>query len=199
MGGISFAFIYSPCITPIMSDIMGIASQRETAVEGWYLAFVYGVGINAAFGNASTSTITTKDGNENFVKKQEIIFSNYDVFGNVLGQTVNIYSSESSATPDQKQEITNTYMDPTRGLVGTSKIVIYDIDTDTKERLEEPGLIFSHPVVSGDYVVSPLSDEYWYDNGILIYNMQTGEKRRDYPADNSYGSCCLPNPHQSKP
>ena len=37
--GVSFSLIYSPCITPMLSDIMGIASQRNTAVEGWYLAF----------------------------------------------------------------------------------------------------------------------------------------------------------------
>jgi cytochrome c-type biogenesis protein len=43
--GVSFALIYSPCITPMLSDIMGIASQRNTAVEGWYLAFCYALGI----------------------------------------------------------------------------------------------------------------------------------------------------------
>lgn len=42
--GISFAIIYSPCITPMLSDIMGLASQRSTAAEGWYLAFCYGLG-----------------------------------------------------------------------------------------------------------------------------------------------------------
>jgi cytochrome c-type biogenesis protein len=36
--GISFAIVYSPCITPMLSDIMGIASQRSTAPRGWYLA-----------------------------------------------------------------------------------------------------------------------------------------------------------------
>ena len=48
--GISFAFIYSPCITPTLSDIMGVASQPQTAVEGWYLALMYGIGICVAFG-----------------------------------------------------------------------------------------------------------------------------------------------------
>ena len=48
--GISFALIYSPCITPTMSDIMGMASQPQTAVEGWQLAVMYGIGICAAFG-----------------------------------------------------------------------------------------------------------------------------------------------------
>lgn len=46
--GITFAIIYSPCITPMLSDIMGLASQRNTAVEGWYLAFWYGLGISVA-------------------------------------------------------------------------------------------------------------------------------------------------------
>jgi cytochrome c-type biogenesis protein len=55
--GISFAFIYSPCITPTMSDIMGVASQRGTAIEGWYLAFIYGVGINIAFGMTAMAFI----------------------------------------------------------------------------------------------------------------------------------------------
>ncbi len=46
--GISFAIMYSPCITPTLSDIMGLASQKVTAIEGWYLAFCYGLGISIA-------------------------------------------------------------------------------------------------------------------------------------------------------
>ena len=46
--GISFAIMYSPCITPMLSDIMGLASQRSTAVEGWYLALCYGLGTSIA-------------------------------------------------------------------------------------------------------------------------------------------------------
>lgn len=46
--GVTFAIIYSPCITPMLSDIMGIASQRNTAFEGWYLAYFYGLGISIA-------------------------------------------------------------------------------------------------------------------------------------------------------
>lgn len=42
--GLAFALMYSPCITPMLSDIMGLASQRATALEGWYLAFFYGLG-----------------------------------------------------------------------------------------------------------------------------------------------------------
>jgi cytochrome c biogenesis protein CcdA len=33
-----------------MSDIMSIASKPQTAVEGWQLAIMYGIGICAAFG-----------------------------------------------------------------------------------------------------------------------------------------------------
>ena len=46
--GISFALVYSPCITPMLSDIMGIASQRTTAQHGWFLAFFYGLGSSIA-------------------------------------------------------------------------------------------------------------------------------------------------------
>ena len=46
--GVSFALMYSPCISPMLSDIMGLASQRNTAVEGWYLAFCYGLGTSIA-------------------------------------------------------------------------------------------------------------------------------------------------------
>jgi len=46
--GVALAVIYSPCITPMLSDIMSLASQRSTAAEGWYLAFWYGLGISVA-------------------------------------------------------------------------------------------------------------------------------------------------------
>ncbi len=42
--GIAFALMYSPCITPMLSDILAIATQRSTAPRGWYLAFFYGLG-----------------------------------------------------------------------------------------------------------------------------------------------------------
>ncbi len=48
--GITFAIIYSPCITPTLSEIMGLAAQRGTAIEGWFLAFFYGLGISIALG-----------------------------------------------------------------------------------------------------------------------------------------------------
>jgi cytochrome c-type biogenesis protein len=46
--GVALALVYSPCITPMLSDIMGLASQRNTALEGWYLAFCYGLGTSIA-------------------------------------------------------------------------------------------------------------------------------------------------------
>jgi len=55
--GVTFALIYSPCITPMLSDIMGIASQRSTAVEGWYLAFCYGLGTSIALCMTSVALI----------------------------------------------------------------------------------------------------------------------------------------------
>lgn len=55
--GIAFALIYSPCITPMLSDIMGLASQRATAETGWFLAFAYGLGISAALCATSVALI----------------------------------------------------------------------------------------------------------------------------------------------
>lgn len=55
--GITFAIIYSPCITPMLSDIMGLASQRSTALEGWWLAFCYGLGTSIALCMTATALI----------------------------------------------------------------------------------------------------------------------------------------------
>lgn len=55
--GISFAIVYAPCITPTMSEIMAMASQRATAIEGWYLALNYGIGVTAAFGLTALALI----------------------------------------------------------------------------------------------------------------------------------------------
>ncbi len=43
--GSAFAATYSPCITPALSKIMGLAGRVETAVTGGLLAFCYGLGI----------------------------------------------------------------------------------------------------------------------------------------------------------
>ncbi len=43
--GSAFALIYSPCITPALSEILGLAGRPETAVRGGTLAFFYALGI----------------------------------------------------------------------------------------------------------------------------------------------------------
>lgn len=47
--GLSFSVVYSPCITPTLSKILGIASISETAIRGTVLAFSYGLGLSLAF------------------------------------------------------------------------------------------------------------------------------------------------------
>lgn len=43
--GVAFALIYSPCITPALSKILGMTGQPETALGGGALAFFYAIGI----------------------------------------------------------------------------------------------------------------------------------------------------------
>lgn len=43
--GASFALVYSPCITPALSDILNMTSRSETAIAGGVLAFFYALGI----------------------------------------------------------------------------------------------------------------------------------------------------------
>lgn len=47
--GITFAFIYSPCITPTLSKILGVAVRPESAVQGAFLATFYSLGMSLAF------------------------------------------------------------------------------------------------------------------------------------------------------
>ncbi len=47
--GVAFAAIYSPCITPTMSVIMGLATRPGTAFNGWALALSYGLGMSLSF------------------------------------------------------------------------------------------------------------------------------------------------------
>ena len=74
--GISFAFIYAPCITPTMSEIMALASQRATAIEGWYLALAYGTGICAAFGITALGLVLVL-GNSVFVMRNVRLMKNH--------------------------------------------------------------------------------------------------------------------------
>ena len=67
--GITFAIIYSPCITPMLSDIMGLGSQRDTAAEGWLLALCYGLGTSIALGLTSIAAIR-------FAGKREMVLRN---------------------------------------------------------------------------------------------------------------------------
>src|SRR5574340_537231 len=67
--GVCFALIYSPCITPMLSDIMGIASQRSTAAEGWYLAFCYALGTCIALSMTSVALIM-------FAGRRDIVLRN---------------------------------------------------------------------------------------------------------------------------
>ena len=76
--GISFAIMYSPCITPMLSDIMGLASQRSTAIEGWYLAFCYGLGISLALCMVSVALIL-------FLGKRERVLRNAGLIKNACG------------------------------------------------------------------------------------------------------------------
>ncbi|MCP4406852.1 MAG: hypothetical protein GY807_03670, partial [Gammaproteobacteria bacterium] len=47
--GLSFAVVYSPCITPTLSKILGTANLPETVTQGTVLAFFYGLGLSLAF------------------------------------------------------------------------------------------------------------------------------------------------------
>ena len=67
--GMTLALIYSPCITPMLSDIMGLASQRSTAAEGWYLAFCYGFGTSVALCMTAIAFIM-------LVRKREFVMRN---------------------------------------------------------------------------------------------------------------------------
>lgn len=47
--GASFAFVYSPCIPPVLSQVLNYASIPENAEKGFWLLIVYGIGLSAAF------------------------------------------------------------------------------------------------------------------------------------------------------
>jgi len=74
--GSSFAIAYSPCITPMLSDIMGLASQRSTAAEGWYLAFCYGLGTSIAMCMVSIALIL-------FLGKRQTVLLNASLIKNI--------------------------------------------------------------------------------------------------------------------
>jgi cytochrome c-type biogenesis protein len=47
--GAAFALAYSPCIPPVMSDIMNFAGKPGNAHKGFHLLAVYGFGVTLAF------------------------------------------------------------------------------------------------------------------------------------------------------
>ena len=76
--GITFAIIYSPCITPTMSDIMGLATRPQTATEGFKLALFYGSGLSLALGVAVTILIL-------LLKRTEAVKSNARISKDICG------------------------------------------------------------------------------------------------------------------
>lgn len=47
--GMAFAFAYSPCIPPVLSQLMNYASMSENKVMGAVLLAIYGFGLSTAF------------------------------------------------------------------------------------------------------------------------------------------------------
>lgn len=47
--GVAFAFVYSPCIPPVLSKLLNYASIPENTVNGLLLLTVYGMGLSSAF------------------------------------------------------------------------------------------------------------------------------------------------------
>ncbi|MBF0370121.1 MAG: hypothetical protein HQL52_11760 [Magnetococcales bacterium] len=77
--GCAFSFVYSPCITPELSIILGIGSRPETALEGAFYAFFYGSGMSFAMGLVAYALIfALKDW---LIRRQRLVL---DVCGGVL-------------------------------------------------------------------------------------------------------------------
>lgn len=55
--GAAFALVYSPCITPTLSEILGMTVRPETAVRGGVLALFYSFGINLGLGVTGVALI----------------------------------------------------------------------------------------------------------------------------------------------
>jgi cytochrome c-type biogenesis protein len=47
--GLVFALGWSPCLGPILSGILGLASEQETVLRGMFLLFVYSAGLGIPF------------------------------------------------------------------------------------------------------------------------------------------------------
>ncbi len=55
--GTAFALVYSPCITPALSEILGMTVRPETAVRGGVLALFYSLGIDLGLGVTGVALI----------------------------------------------------------------------------------------------------------------------------------------------
>jgi cytochrome c-type biogenesis protein len=76
--GITFAIIYSPCITPTLSEIMGMAVRPQTASAGFVLALFYGLGLSLAFGVTGIGLIL-------LLKKTRLVLENIRLAKDVCG------------------------------------------------------------------------------------------------------------------
>jgi len=47
--GLVFALGWSPCLGPILSGILGMASEQETVTQGMFLLFIYSAGLGVPF------------------------------------------------------------------------------------------------------------------------------------------------------
>lgn len=76
--GLGVAFVYSPCITPMLSAIMGIGSQRATAALGWWLALSYGLGSSIAICTVAVALILA-------MREREVVARHAAVIRTVCG------------------------------------------------------------------------------------------------------------------
>jgi cytochrome c-type biogenesis protein len=81
MMGITFAAIYSPCITPAMSTVMGLATQPDTASHGWLLALSYGLGLSLSFAVTGIALIS-------LLRRFDVVARNASLLKDVCGAIV---------------------------------------------------------------------------------------------------------------
>ncbi|MCP4992893.1 MAG: hypothetical protein GY934_03770, partial [Gammaproteobacteria bacterium] len=76
--GLTFAIIYSPCITPTLSEIMGIAVRPQSASTGFVLALVYGLGLCLALGMTGVALVL-------LLKKTRFVIDNIHLVKDICG------------------------------------------------------------------------------------------------------------------
>lgn len=81
--GFSFAVVYSPCITPALSEILGLVNRPGMVVRGTVLAFFYGLGLSLAF--AVTGLVLIK-----LLQRVQAVVSNPDKTKLVCGLVLTI-------------------------------------------------------------------------------------------------------------